>query len=197
VTARESTVPTGRLVLGGVLLLAGIGWLLQTLDVVDIPWQAALAVSLVLVGVAVLAVGRHGGLVTLGVVLTIILALASLLDVPFEGGIGERTFRPVAATDVRTEYRHAIGRMTVDLTDVDLPAGTSRIEISEGIGELQVVVPDGITVTVRGAAGIGEVVLFGASSNGVGVEREVSREGDTARLELDVSVGIGKVEVRG
>lgn len=195
-STQESTVRAGRLVLGLVLVLAGAGWLLQTLGVIDIPWQGALAVSLVLVGLAILAVGRHGGLVTLGVVLTIILALASLLDVPFEGGIGERTFRPAAASGIQSEYRHAVGKLTVDLSDLDLTSAT-EVEISLAIGEVEVVVPADAAVDVTAEAGAGEIVLFGGSSSGAGMERTGSMEGEGGPLELTVSIGFGRLEVRG
>jgi hypothetical protein len=188
-------VPIGRLALGGLLLVLGIGWLLHTLDVVEVRWQILLAASLIVVGAAIVVIGRHGGLVTLGVILTVLLAFASVLDVPFEGGVGERSHRPAAVAELEDRYRLGMGSLTVDLGDVELPSGTTVVEASVGMGELVVIVPEGIRVEVSGRAGIGEVVLFGRSQGGLGV-RQSAIDGTGPGLGLSASVGIGKVEVR-
>jgi len=47
---------SGRLVAGLLLVLFGVGWLLEVLDVIDFPWDVLLPVALVLVGVAATAV---------------------------------------------------------------------------------------------------------------------------------------------
>lgn len=190
----DRTFPLGRVVLGVILLVAGVGWLLQALDVVDVPWQIGLALSLVLVGAAIIAVGRHGGLIAIGVVLTVILAFASILDVPFEGGVGERAFTPDSVTELRDEYRLAIGKMTVDLTGAETALTGQRIEITLGIGELVVLLPDGVAVRVEGHAGAGEVLLFGEGHGGVNVD-EVAGD-DDPDVQIEASVGLGKVEVR-
>lgn len=191
--SEERGLPVGRLVLGAVLLLIGAAWLLVTLEVVDVPIQSAMAVGLILIGIVILVVGRHGGLVALGVILTILLAFMSLLGVPFEGGVGERTFRPAGTADLRSEYRMALGQMTVDLTAIE---GTTLpdIEISLGMGKVIILLPDGVPVRVEGRAGAGEVQLLGTAQAGVGVEHTVTE--NDAVFDLEVSVGFGQVEVR-
>lgn len=189
----ERAVHVGRLVLGAILLLIGAAWLVVTLDLVDLPIQSAMAASLILIGIVLLVVGRHGGLVTLGVILTVMLAFMSILDVPFEGGVGERTFRPAGTADLEAEYRMAVGRMTVDLTSIE---GTTvpDVEISLGIGQVVVILPDDVPVSVEGDAGAGQVVILGSEQNGFGVEHSVTE--NDALFEVRVSVGMGQVEVR-
>jgi len=181
------------LVLGAILLLIGAAWLVVTLDLVDLPIQSAMAAGLILIGIVILVVGRHGGLVTLGVILTVMLAFMSLLDVPFEGGVGERTFRPASTADLRQEYRMAIGRLTVDLTSIE---GTtiSDVEISLGIGQVVVILPDEVSVRVEGDAGAGQVMILGSEQNGLGVEHSITE--NDAVFEVRVAVGLGQVEVR-
>ena len=193
-TDGDRTLPMGRIVLGLVLLLAGVGWLLQALDVVDIPWQVALSISLLLVGAAILAVGRHGGLIAIGVILTVVLALASVLDVPFRGGVGERSYGPTSATELREEYRLAVGQMTVDLSGAGTALEGRTIEASVAIGQLVVLVPADVSVRVEGRAGAGEVLLFGRGHSGVSVEEVAG--GPDPRFDLEASVGMGRVEVR-
>lgn len=189
----ERAVHVGRLVLGAILLLIGAAWLVVTLDLVDLPIQSAMAASLILIGIVLLVVGRHGGLVALGVILTVMLAFMSILDVPFEGGVGERTFRPAGTADLEAEYRMAVGRMTVDLTSIE-GASVPDVEISLGIGQVVVILPDEIPVSVEGDAGAGQVVILGSEQNGFGVEHSVT-ENDSV-FEVRVSVGMGQVEVR-
>lgn len=187
------TVYVGRLVLGAVLLLIGAAWLFVTLDLVDIPIQSAIAVGLILIGIVILVVGRHGGLVGLGVVLTVLLAFMSLLNVPLEGGVGERTFRPASTADLESEYRMAVGRLTVDLTSIE-GAAVPDVEVSLGIGQVVVVLPEGVPVSVEGTAGMGQVVLLGSEQNGLGVEHTLTE--NDAVFDVRVSVGMGQVEVR-
>lgn len=190
----ERGIPVGRLVFGAILLLIGAAWLLLTLDVVDVPIQSAMAIGLILIGLVILFVGRHGGLVTLGVILTIILGLMSLLNVPLTGGIGERTYRPAGSADVRSEYRLALGQLTVDLTEIEGSAGARDLEISVGMGQVVVIVPEGLPVRVQGSAGAGQLDLLGNERDGLGVEHTVTEDG--AEWDLDVSVGFGQVVVR-
>lgn len=191
---RAGRVHPGRLTLGAILLIVGVGWLLQVLEVVEVRWQALLAAALIAIGLALMVVGRQGGLITLGAILTVLLAFASMLDVPFEGGVGERAHRPTAAADLEERYRLGIGTLTVDLTDVEIADGTA-IEASVGMGELVVVVPGEARVRASGRAGVGEVLLLGRSQGGLGVEHAVT-EGSGPDLEIEASVGMGKVEVR-
>lgn len=190
----ERGMPVGRLVLGAILLLIGAAWLLVTLEVVDVPIQSALAIGLALVGIVILIVGRHGGLVTLGVILTVVLGFLSLLDVPFEGGVGERIFRPAGAADLRSEYRMALGELTVDLTAIEEGAALPDLEVSAGMGQVVVILPEGVPVRLEGRAGAGEVDLLGSAQGGLGVEHSVTE--DDAVWRLEVAVGMGEVEVR-
>lgn len=188
----------GRTVAGAVLVLVGSLWLVEEFTEADLPWTAVLAAILILVGVTLMLAagsGPHGGLVTLGIALTVVLVSSSafsvLADVPFTGGVGESDLTPTTLED---EYRWAVGSMTLDLTEATFDGQT--IEASVGIGELIVILPTD-AVTVDAGAGIGEVVVFGANQSGLSVELVVaSPEGTTAELHLTLRVGIGKVEVR-
>lgn len=184
----------GRIVAGALLVVLGTVWLLEITGVVDVPWRQVLAASLIVVG-AVLAWGartdRQGGLIALGVVLTVATVFAGAVELVFDqgfgGGVGDRV---VTAADVDGR-RLAIGSLTVDLRGGDL---SGDIEASVGIGELIVIVDDASVVTVEARSGIGEVVVFGRSAGGFGPELRVTA--DDAAYRLIVSVGIGKVEVR-
>lgn len=192
----------GQVVLGGLLVIIGVLWLVDATTSVDVAWEILLPAALVVVGGALVygaSTGTHGGLITFGVFLTILVVLSSgfdvVLDVPFEGGVGERDHAPTGVAE--TEYRLAIGDMRVDLTEAT--ANGQRIEISVGIGNLQVIVPDAGSYTIHARAGLGEVIVFGRTQSGIGpelIEDPFGLSDVLPALDLVVEVGMGKVEVR-
>jgi hypothetical protein len=199
-TADPSPSPAGEIRLshligGSLLVILGTAWLLQALDVIDVSWRQLLSLALVVVGGGLVwgsRWGRHGGLITLGVLLTVALVLAStlevLLDVRLSGGVGERV---IEHDDVEGR-RLAVGSLTVDLRGGDFE---EDVVVSVGIGEVIVIVDDPSMVLVEARAGIGEVQVFDRRVSGLGADL---REGDpgTATYRLVVSAGIGRVEVR-
>lgn len=200
--ARQS-IPLGRLVLGGILLAGGTLWLLSSLDVIDISLTAVLPVALIIVGLALVIgsrTGRHSGLIAAGVVLTIVLAVASTFDIRLEGGVGERSYAPVTISELQREYRLAMGEMRLDLSGLEVPESASgpniRIDASVGMGQLVVRVPQTIVVRVHATAGAGQVVLFGRESNGIDAELTTpARLNAGPLLILELSVGLGQVDV--
>jgi hypothetical protein len=193
----ERTPRLGHLVLGGLLVIIGALWLVDALSDTDVPWEILLPAALMVVGGALVygsSSGPHGGLISIGVVLTVLVVLSSafevLVDVRFSGGVGERAHKPTGVADL--EYRLAIGDLTVDLTAAQPP--DQPIEISVGLGQLVVIVPRNAVVEVRAKAGVGEVVVFGTASSGIGPQREETPAG--ASFVIIAEVGIGKVEVK-
>lgn len=199
-------LPIGRLVLGLVLVALGVVWLLEALDVVSFSFLAVLPAALILVGVVLIAAartGRHSGLVVLGIVLTVILTIASGFDIKFRGGAGDRSERPASLSDVQREYHLSLGQLTIDLRDVDFGAGVTMVKASVGIGQLTVRVPGGgmMAVEAKGHAGAGDVRLFDRESSGVDVQLFARSVGQgvpptgQGMLILELSVGLGQIEV--
>lgn len=189
---------TGRIVTGAVLVVAGAIWLLHVLGVV-IAWQPVLAGMLIAVGVAILATARrglHGGLVAIGVLLTVVLAVFALVPGPLSGGVGELELRPATIDEVDATYRQAAGEVTLDLRQLELPEGDTEIDISVGAGQVTVLVPDDVAVQVDASVGTGEIDVFGQTRSGVGPDLQTTSDasGDS-RLVLDLSVGLGRIEV--
>lgn len=195
---------SGRLVAGLLLVLFGMGWLLEILDVIDFPWDLLLPVALVLVGVALVVASRSGarpgGLIAVGVVLTGVMVIGSAIEFPLGGGVGEREERPATVAELRQEYQLGIGQLTVDLTDLSSAQldADARTRVRVGIGQLVVIVPEGLAVQVEARATVGNVRVFDDEEGGFGVEREAGPglDGRGAVLELVLSVGLGELEVR-
>ena len=190
-------------VLGALLAVAGLLGLLAVLDVYEVDVAVALAACVVIVGGAVAfgaATGKRvGGLVFLGLVLLAGFGVAAATPVSFSSGIGDRTERPLAADDLETSYELGIGYFAVDLSGVEIPAGTTDVEVKLGIGEAVVTVPEGVALEIDARAGAGEVNVLGDRDDGAAAHERVSLPGpsaDAPLLKLDLDVALGSFEVR-
>ena len=129
----KRSIAIGPVVWGSILILVGAGWLLAALDIATIPWRAALAAVLILVGIALTATASQGqapeGLFAAGTVLAIVLALLSTagaaFSLPLSGGFGDRSISPTIAT-LEGEYRMVGGELDLSLRDVTFPEGETR-----------------------------------------------------------------------
>jgi hypothetical protein len=186
---------------GALLVLVGIGWLLDASGV-GVPWRAVLPAALIAVGLACVAgafQGRQHAMMVVGVVLTAVLAVAAAadwdLDAPLAGGVGDRTERPATPAEL-TSYELGAGDFLLDLRQLQVPPGTTAVKARVGVGELVVEVPDGVTLRVVASSGLGEVQVLGEQENGVANRVDTTAEdGGDRRLELDLRVGIGQVRV--
>jgi phage shock protein PspC (stress-responsive transcriptional regulator) len=188
--------------LGVLIAGAGVLGLLDAIDVVDVDWTLALTIGVVLIGIAVAVgafVGGVGGLAVVGVVLATLMVGVTALDIPLDGPIGSRTERPVSVQELDEPYRQSIGSLELDLRRLTLPAGTTHVETSVGIGELTVLVPPDARVDVDATVEAGEATVFGLESDGRNIDiREVQPGSSPAAptLEIEAEVGFGNLEVR-
>jgi hypothetical protein len=198
-------VSIGAVTLGIVLVVLGVVALLVALDV-DVPLYLVGPGVLVVVGIGVMVSGirgeRDGGGLGFAIFLGIVVALASLavalLEVPLGGGIGDRSHEATAVEALQDEYRWGIGDLTVDLRDADLDVGTTEVEVSVAIGQLEVIVPEGMAVEVDAQVAGGAIEVFGYRMDGVGIDSQRRTDGfDDAdrRLSLVVRVGFGEAHV--
>ena len=185
----------GPIVVGGLLVLAGAVWLLSNLGLIDVSFGFVGSVLLIVLGVALVFLARtgpHRGLVAVGILLTILLAVFTGVGSP------SRTFHPTSASALRPSYELGFGSLTIDLEDVNLPAGDTSLRAHVGTGRVAVIVPADVGVEVRAEAGTGQMSILGNHRGGTGIEDTVrSSNYATAdkRLLLDVSAGTGSVEV--
>jgi phage shock protein PspC (stress-responsive transcriptional regulator) len=167
----------------------------------SIDWRFVFAASAVALGglvAAGVATGqRIGSVVALGFVVLIALAVSLAVRVPIFAGVGDRAVHPAALTALDKRYQLGIGDLNVDLSDVQIPAGKTRVKATLGIGDLTVHVPQGVSVEVDGRAGAGEIDLLGKHSDGTSVHDRVTDPGaDPSRvLVVDARVGLGHVQV--
>jgi phage shock protein PspC (stress-responsive transcriptional regulator) len=119
-------------------------------------------------------------------------------DVRFDGGIGEREYRPVAVTDIPAGgYDFGVGQMIVDLRDLPWANGQTIAVSSElGVGQMVVSVPSNVCVVAHATGKAGELIVRGDQSDGVDPEVDQGEPRSNApRLDLDAEVQIGQLIV--
>lgn len=193
---RHTARPIG---LGLALIGAGAVWLLHLVGV-EIDWQLVLPVAVIAIGLVLLVGGRHvarGGLLGLGIVLTLVALVISVTPMPVSISAGDRAYTVTDFSELESSYRLGAGTLTLDLRGLELPPGTTELDASVSMGELVVRVPEDVTVTGTGHTIAGEVVSFGHTTAGVVARRALDEPGVEAGpvLDLQLRTGLGRIEV--
>jgi phage shock protein PspC (stress-responsive transcriptional regulator) len=143
--------------------------------------------------------GRRGlaiAVTTLGVIvlaaIAAVIAFASIY-MHLGDGVGERTYSPAAVTALHDRYRLGTGHLTLDLSQLALPPGTTTVNAHLGVGELDVTVPHNAAVRVLGHVSWGDASILGHDENGHDVSTDVGAS--APRLLIDAHVGVGHIEV--
>jgi phage shock protein PspC (stress-responsive transcriptional regulator) len=186
-------------VLASAVILAGAGafGLLDLTGTVDVQWWIVLGVAAVLVGVLVSDALGYGLIGLLPALAIGVSAALVAVGFSFRGGVGDRTVQPSQVSELK-RYDLGIGHLTVDLHDLALPAGDTRVKARVGIGRLDLYVPQGAAVKVDGRVTVGEADVFGRHDGGTSVRDEVTEAGSSgsaSRLVIDAKVGVGNLEV--
>jgi predicted membrane protein len=133
---------------------------------------------------------------TLLAVVTLVTAAAPFEG--FQGGVGDRTFVVNSVDDIRSDYNLAMGKLTIDLRQVDDLAAATELTASVGTGELIVRVPQGTDLSVDARVGAGQLEIFDRVLDGVGVDETYTTpgfDGSGESLSLDLQMFTGRVEV--
>ncbi|GJM37994.1 MAG: hypothetical protein DHS20C19_13610 [Acidimicrobiales bacterium] len=134
----------------------------------------------------------------LGVVTLILVVAIVAVALPHLGdGTGDHTDHPRGFDDLESEYSFGIGSLTVDLRDVDFPAGVHTVAVDLGIGSAEIWLPTDVDYQIRGDLDIGNVDVLGNTSDGFGNTVNAARDvGSDATVVLDVEAQIGHAQVR-
>ena len=211
--AAEPAVPAGPrspvpgITVAAVLITVGILALLTRVTGWDPGPPVFIGSALLVVGLGLILAaftgGRRnkGGLIALGVVLSVALLFAS--TAPWHGargGIGDRTWTPVTAEGVRSAYDAGVGDVRLDLSridvgDLDEPVRTT---LHAGVGDVDVVLPDDADVQLDIHHGLGDVTVDMDEAGdgfypGEGLGPWIGD--DTAEIVLTINAGVGDVEV--
>lgn len=161
--------------------------------------------GLLLVGLALIVsawFGRARGLIGVGLGLTAAMVATSILDVPFRGGVGERRVVPLTAEEaVADDHRMIAGELTLDLTDLEVEAGTTlEVDASVVAGQLTVIVDDDQRWVIDAAVRAGQITVEGSTSEEAGLDVDTvveidGRRSGAAVVVLDADVGAGEIVI--
>jgi phage shock protein PspC (stress-responsive transcriptional regulator) len=206
---RPPVVSRGLVILLGVLLVAGGACASFALfDVFDISIETALSGALVILGLGLVVgtwVGRARGLIAVGLPIAGLLLLADAGDFPLGAGTGDRIVVVDERADLDQSYELLAGKLVLDLRDLPLATGGSdggqipSVDVEVFVGEIEVVVPEDATAHVDALVHAGEIESpVGDEEGGPHTHRELELEGrpGAGRIDLDLRVAAGKIEVR-
>jgi len=203
---------------GAALITLGGLWLAGSLGVPGITLTRTLAATLLVIGTGLVVgafVGRGRGLMPAGVLLAVAVTI-SFLAAQVPGRIGmmsigddgvivtadeQRTLSPASLADLPPGYELGVGSVVIDLSalaDDVAQAGTVRLTVEMGIGDLRVRLPDRVAADVRVEVGIGRIALPGGSTGGLGVSDRLqlaASDDAPGLLVVEIRQGIGNVTV--
>ena len=167
---RRGRSPFGSLTVAALFVYAGAAVMLDRLDAVDMDIGVFFAIALAITGTGLLvsafAVPARG-LIFLGVLLCVPALLLAGADVRWGTGVGEVRVSVTDTEDLADEYRHGVGQMVVDLRHLDPDRTDHSVELSLGVGEMLVYVPDNIFTTADLSVGAGNIrVWYGGPAPG-------------------------------
>lgn len=159
-----------------------------------------IAAMVIAIGALLVVAAFRGGarwLVVPALALAVPLSVVAATDVSFGSGIGEREYRPTTVSDVRDEYELGIGRVAVDLRDLDWRQNTVvDLDLDVGIGEAVVAVPETVCVVADVHAAAGEIRITGDETDGVDLDSDpVSARTAGPRLDLTGEVDLGAFRI--
>lgn len=197
---RPSSMP--HVVGGGVLVFIGLLWLLERTGAIDISVTAVLALGTIVVGVSLMLLakdGPHTGLIVLGTLLAAVALMTAAAPFEgFQGGVGDRTYEVASIDDINADYNLALGKLTIDLRDVEDLEAATPLTASVGMGELIVRIPAGTAIDVDASIGAGQLEILGRVIDGVDIDESFVSpgfEGSSQSLRLDLQTFTGRVEV--
>ena len=160
------------------------------------------ALALTVVGLMLVVgafVGRAGGLIFLGLVSAVALAVTSIAN-GVDFGNGERvSVAPTSASSVRSDYSITSGRLQVDLSRVSNTAALDgrTVNVTADAGEIVVILPDGIESDVdAGIDGPGQIDLPDRGSGGINSDLDGVYGTGTGTVTINTHLAVGHIEVR-
>ena len=160
-------------------------------------WLLLIAAGLMLATVR----GHARGLIPLGIMASLGLMAALVLDPIIDDGTGERIHTVASLDDLSDIYRLGAGELTVDLSELDLDGETRTIEIKLAVGHLVVLLPSESALDLTIDNSIGSAVFHdlvdGRTDRNSGLGNKLTKvdaDGD-GLLIVSISQRIGETEV--
>lgn len=179
-----------------VIVVAGMAVYSQTTESIDWPYYPLAALFVVGAGMVVgTYLGNGRPLALLGIPLALIMLLTTVLPTYT---IGDERHEPAFAADIHGSYEQGVGNFVLDLTNVsDVGSLDGRtVDIDQGVGSLEVIVPDDLNVDVEAQTEAGSLRLLERSTDGAPVSSHYVDPADSDPvLHLDINQTAGEIRV--
>jgi phage shock protein PspC (stress-responsive transcriptional regulator) len=189
--ARRAALGLGLLVLCAIIAVGG-AWAAAA------GGEAIVAALVIAGGVAIVAgafVKPVRWLILPALALAFSAGTVSAAGIDLDGGVGDRSYHPDSTVDLRDRYELGIGELVVDLSNTDLPAGDTPLQLDLGVGSARLIVPEDVCVATTADVGVGYAGVFDSDSEGIDVDYDEERTAppDTSRLVVDAEIGVGEL----
>lgn len=203
----RSTSPRrrGPLLFGPTLALVALAvGILGTFDVAGASVTASAYPALATAVIAVMLIlgafwGRAGGLITLGLIAALAMGVTTTGETLTDR---VEVVTPTSVDSMNGTYSYPAGDYTLDLTDLSDPGDLAGTDVTAelGMGQLTVLVPEGVDVAVHGSLGLGSMELLGVhhdepGSSVIQTNYGRTRPHDTEIFDVYVQVGLGEIRV--
>ncbi|HCT75261.1 MAG TPA: hypothetical protein DGT23_01435 [Micromonosporaceae bacterium] len=192
----------GRLIFGVILIALGaLG--IADLSSSSVPAAVYIATALAVTGAGLIVgawAGRARFFILIGIVLSLMLPIAADEENRERSArAGTVAWVPMSYEELAEGYEHRFGEATLDLSNVDFSNREAEVFVAISFGDLKIIVPPNVDVTVNSDVNLGDASVFGYESSGAGVEHVERNDGadgpggGTLRLRLDVKFGHAEV----
>jgi phage shock protein PspC (stress-responsive transcriptional regulator) len=195
----------GRVTFSLLLLVLGVVALVDVVGHERVPFAGYLAAALAAVGLGLVIgawFGRARGLIALGIVLSVALAIAGAAgDMRgWRGSAGDITWQPATMAELSDRYEHGAGNVRLDLSQLDFTGQDKHVTVRLNVGDLRVIVPTNTDVEVTEKVNVGDATVFDQRFDGINTPRRtVTNNGPDGpgggHLTLDVQLAAGNLEV--
>ncbi len=113
--------------------------------------------------------------------------------------LGDSSYNDLSGEIDGTCIDHIIGDTNLNLSAVSLKPGINHLKISHFIGDIDIIVPDHMAVSVRGSSVLGDLVVLNRMRDGLftsAEEKTGSYETAERKLVINCSAFIGDIKVR-
>jgi phage shock protein PspC (stress-responsive transcriptional regulator) len=189
-----------KALISAAVLAVGIYLILGRAGAYDPTALSAIAVGVTALGLGLAATAwyaRSRGALVLGVLLTALLLTGSAIQGNAGSAVGTRHWTPTATTAIPATYKLGIGHATLDLRQLGPAALGKTIKVTMGVGELSVIVPDGLPISFYAHVPVGDFRIFDNQYDNDPVKQTVYTPGWTAAtgIRIEAQLRIGNVEV--
>ena len=180
------------------LALLGLG-IADAVGGIAIPTYLRVVAGIVIAGLIVGAVIRRPvwGFSAILVPVFVLMFVLGGTSASLHDGSGDRGYVPTSSTELKPSYDQAVGRMTLDLTRVGQLGGPQTVDVRQAAGQVRIIVPQNMDVTMRNHIWLGQVEVDGIEvQSGFNFDRDVVfGPGIVDRLTVDVELSDGQVSI--